>query len=330
MIADRYALRFISGKDHGREIKLSQDREWVVGRDSDVDILILEDTVSRRHAKITSFGGRVVIEDIESRNGVFINGDRVGCAKLAEGDEIRIGSSTIKLLAVDAVSPPAAPIRPALEATQELRMSMPGSFMTGSIADVPLPDLLQLFVSTKKSGMLKLRSGREVGRIHLRDGQIFHVSLDSSVALAPRKAFYRMLRWKNGTFKLEPPNGMAVTDEITESTTALLLHGIQQLDETHLLEEKLPAADAKFSVPTKMPGDLHDLATEEVQMFQLVLHHETLAAVIDHFPGTDLEAYTCVLGLLRRGFIVVDNQGAAQFGENRLDFQPVPLAGRDG
>jgi len=47
------------------------------------------------------------------------------------------------------------------------------------------------------------------------------------------------------------------------------------------------------------------LATEEIQIFQLAMHYHTLEAVVDHFPGTDLEAYTCLLGLLRRGFILI-------------------------
>jgi hypothetical protein len=84
-----------------------------------------------------------------------------------------------------------------------------------------------------------------------------------------------------------------------------LFQGLQQLDELRSLEQKLPAVGAKLSVPMQLPGGLRDLATEELQVFQLVLHHGTIKAVVDHFPGTDLEAYTCVLGLLRHGFIVV-------------------------
>jgi len=50
---------------------------------------------------------------------------------------------------------------------------------------------------------------------------------------------------------------------------------------------------------------MRDLATEEIQLFQLILHHTTLEMVIDSFAGSDLEAYTCLLGLIRRGFVTV-------------------------
>jgi len=305
MVAEQYALRFISGKDHRREIQLPRDRELVVGRTSEVDLLILDDKVSRKHAKISTRDGQIVIEDMESRNGVFVNGQRVRRAELADGDEILIGSSTIKLVAVKngAASPVGI-------ATAEEPKPAHGrcSSMTGSIGDVSLPDLLQLLINSRKSAVLTLRNGHGTGRIHLREGQVYHASVESDVALPSRKAFYRMLRWTSGTFELMPPGEHFATAEITESTTSLLLQGLQQLDELRPLEQKLPPADAKLSVPMQIPGGLRDLATEEVQVFQLVLHHGTLQAVVDHFPGTDLEAYTCILGLLRRGFIVVSDQ----------------------
>jgi hypothetical protein len=308
MVAEQYALRFISGKDHGREVRLPRDRALVVGRTSEADLLILDDKVSRKHAKISTFGGKVVIEDMQSRNGVFVNGERVRRTELADGDEIQVGASTIRFVAFKNGAAATTPATRPLEATQELRTPLHGSSLTGSIADISLPDLLQLFVTAKKSGVLTLRSGHGAGRIHLREGHIYHVSVDAGIVLPPRKAFYRMLRWKNGTFALEPLNGHSAPEDITESTMTLLLQGIQQLDETRLLEDKLPAPNARLSVPMNIPGNLHDLATEEVQVFQLVLHHGTLKAVVDHFPGTDLEAYTCVLGLLRRGFIVIGDQ----------------------
>ena len=106
MTAEQYALRFISGKDHGREVQLPPDRELVVGRAGDVDLLILDDKVSRKHAKISTFGAKIVIEDMESRNGVFANGERVRRAELTEGDEIQIGSSAIRLVALKNGAPP--------------------------------------------------------------------------------------------------------------------------------------------------------------------------------------------------------------------------------
>jgi hypothetical protein len=51
-----YVLKFISGKYQGGEFPLEMDREILIGRGSDLDMVLVEDMVSRRHARITSFG----------------------------------------------------------------------------------------------------------------------------------------------------------------------------------------------------------------------------------------------------------------------------------
>jgi hypothetical protein len=75
------------------------------------------------------------------------------------------------------------------------------------------------------------------------------------------------------------------------------------LDEIRILEPKLPRRGARLHAAEPLPGNLRDLATEEIQLFQLVLDHNVLETVIDSFPGTDFDAYTCLLDLMRRGFV---------------------------
>lgn len=306
-------LRFISGKDYGREIPLPSGREIIVGRISEADLLILDDKVSRKHAKISTQGDQILIEDLESRNGTFVNGARIKSTPLAEGDEIQIGSSRIKIVSVEKAGP-----SPTAEATQLLNLPRAPSqtapaeptpteepSMAGSIAEFALPDLLQLLANSKKSGVLTLRAEQGVGRMYLREGQIYYASIDDNFAIPPRKAYYRMIGWTTGTFELGSPANHVVTEEINETAMALLLEGLKHVDEMKQLETKLPPPNAQLVVPMQLPGHLRDLATEELQVFQLVLHHGSLREVVNHFPGTDLEACTCVLGLLRRGFIVV-------------------------
>ena len=73
----RYALRFISGKYQGGEFPLRMDREIIIGRSSDLDMVLVEDMVSRKHAKITTDGGQVMIQDLGSTNGTFVNGEKI-------------------------------------------------------------------------------------------------------------------------------------------------------------------------------------------------------------------------------------------------------------
>jgi pSer/pThr/pTyr-binding forkhead associated (FHA) protein len=62
-----------------------------VGRDSDNDIQIMEDNVSRHHAQIHNFAATCEIEDVGSLNGLFVNGNRWANVMLHHGDEVQIG-----------------------------------------------------------------------------------------------------------------------------------------------------------------------------------------------------------------------------------------------
>ncbi|WP_404309916.1 FHA domain-containing protein [Neorhodopirellula lusitana] len=52
-------------------------RQWIIGCDEDVDILIKDPVVSRRHCRLSLYQGRYFIEDLASRNGTFLSTDRV-------------------------------------------------------------------------------------------------------------------------------------------------------------------------------------------------------------------------------------------------------------
>jgi pSer/pThr/pTyr-binding forkhead associated (FHA) protein len=64
--------------------------ELTIGRNPGNDILIDNAGVSRRHAVIIVSGERVVIEDLGSANGTFVNGQRITSHELHDGDEILV------------------------------------------------------------------------------------------------------------------------------------------------------------------------------------------------------------------------------------------------
>jgi pSer/pThr/pTyr-binding forkhead associated (FHA) protein len=299
----QYVLRFVAGKDQGREFPLPQDLHIVIGRVSDVDVLLLDEKVSRKHAKISTHGGKVMIEDLASRNGTFVNGARIRNTELKEGDQIIIGSSTIKLLSVKELQARLTPSAAPAGAQSPDAQAAGSALISGSIREMPLPDLLQLFTNSRKSGVMSIHSDRGVGKVYLREGHVYDAEIEGNTLVKARKAFYRMFAWTDGSFDLRPAGDHRVTEEITESTTSLILEGVRQLDEIRILEPKLPRKGARLHVAEPLPGNLRDLATEEIQLFQLILHHNTIETAVDNFPGTDFEAYTCLMDLLRRGFI---------------------------
>jgi hypothetical protein len=67
--------------------------------------------LSRRHARLVSVDGeRVVIEDLGSTNGTFVNGDQIrGPTELSAGDTVQVGDSTLRLVRAEPEPAPAEP-----------------------------------------------------------------------------------------------------------------------------------------------------------------------------------------------------------------------------
>lgn len=74
----------------------------VLGRDPECDMPVEHPTISWHHARLQRSGGRVILEDLGSTNGTFVNGSRVdGQTEVHVGDVIALGSSTFRLRAPD-------------------------------------------------------------------------------------------------------------------------------------------------------------------------------------------------------------------------------------
>src|SRR5204862_2319439 len=101
-----------------------------------------------------------------STNGTFVNGEKVRKADLKDGDRILIGTSIIKIVFVDGdntghlMSETEARSKMAVAANK--RQGTSPKSMAGSIEEIPLPDLLQLLSTSKKSGVLVVHSDRHV------------------------------------------------------------------------------------------------------------------------------------------------------------------------
>ncbi|RMD73375.1 MAG: FHA domain-containing protein [Lentisphaerae bacterium] len=89
---------FANGEDKGKEIELAPPF-ISIGRETDNDIVILKAEVSRYHAKIEKDGNIWVIRDLNSSNGVYLNGKKIDAsAPLSHKDEIRIGDAEFLII----------------------------------------------------------------------------------------------------------------------------------------------------------------------------------------------------------------------------------------
>jgi pSer/pThr/pTyr-binding forkhead associated (FHA) protein len=211
-------LDFTSGPDQGMVKKLTK-RETVLGR-SDSDIIISDRAASKQHAKICYENKDIVVRDLGSTNGTFLNGGRVWEAVLGDKDELTIGETVIRV----SIGERTEAVKPAAEAGAEEKPelpvveveSLPGTETTrprparfaGDPLEGPLPEgvraALQVasgpdagmrFDLTNKATVL----GRAGADLVLNDIDVSrkHASIEF---IARDKIILKDLRSRNGTF----------------------------------------------------------------------------------------------------------------------------------
>jgi HD-GYP domain-containing protein (c-di-GMP phosphodiesterase class II) len=87
-------IRVKTGTNAGLVFEVG-DAPLIVGRDDRAEIQVLDQGISRRHAEVFRIGEMYFIRDLDSRNGTYVNEERVREELLRDGDEVRIGSTIL-------------------------------------------------------------------------------------------------------------------------------------------------------------------------------------------------------------------------------------------
>ena len=153
----QYALLFISGKYKTAEFPLPESAELLIGRSADLDLVLSEEMVSRKHAKMKIQGASMVLTDLGSTNGTYVNGEKIRRHEVSIGDRLLLGTSIIRVIEASEMTIDEA-IRDDADAVRQMmsdisEKNVESITMTGSLSEVPLPDLLQLFASNRRSGV---------------------------------------------------------------------------------------------------------------------------------------------------------------------------------
>jgi pSer/pThr/pTyr-binding forkhead associated (FHA) protein len=101
-------FRVMNGPREGEKIEITDAREMIIGREEGVEIVLHDDLVSRKHAKIRRDWSGTHVEDLESRNGIRVNKRRVNRRTLKDRDELEVGG--IRLLYLDPTEVREAPV----------------------------------------------------------------------------------------------------------------------------------------------------------------------------------------------------------------------------
>jgi diguanylate cyclase (GGDEF)-like protein len=91
---DRHILVRMDSSNVGQVFSLDAD-EWTLGRHTQSTVVLTDDGVSRKHARILREGDRFVLEDLGSANGTFVRGEKVARHRLNDGDVFQLGPTVM-------------------------------------------------------------------------------------------------------------------------------------------------------------------------------------------------------------------------------------------
>ena len=95
----------ITGPGSTQEVELDP-KGLVLGRSEDCDVILSEDSVSRRHARISQDPfGRWILEDLGSQNGTLVNGKRIQAQAMMPQQKIEIGTFSLQLVIAEEETP---------------------------------------------------------------------------------------------------------------------------------------------------------------------------------------------------------------------------------
>jgi len=98
----RISLAVLQGSDAGQIISIEKPLV-TIGR-SEADITLNDSEVSRRHAQLEIAGNAIVLRDLHSTNGSYVNEQRITVTPLENHAEFRVGTTTLMLIVTDVTS----------------------------------------------------------------------------------------------------------------------------------------------------------------------------------------------------------------------------------
>jgi hypothetical protein len=148
-------LTVITGHQQGRIIELA-DGHHGIGRAPDNAIHVADDALSAHHAEIIVSGRLVILRDLASRNGTFVNGERIHLIELRDGDRLLLGA-----VAAQYTAGPAPVVQPAPAASAPGgRVYAPGPLLHEQMgADTPVFDKRAVLAGLAVSALLLLVAG---------------------------------------------------------------------------------------------------------------------------------------------------------------------------
>lgn len=296
-------LTFVNGERAGEQFVLSALEGSLIGRSPEADLVLRDDSVSRKHTRLFAANGALWLRDLGSRNGTRVNGTQVARYRLSSGDRLTIGASLFRLKWVK---------------KNELRSpgheDSKGRAMSGSLEDIPLTDVLQWLATSRKSGVLRVKGERE-GYLTLSSGLVCGARLEGLQVASPQRALLNMMSWSEGMFELNSAEELE-DEEGSEpiSLEHVLMESARIQDEMQKIADSspLPTEGVYLRFPedvawSEQPKEVLDTLQEVARANALGLSWDDLLCVSGEEPLRLTQSVVEVRALGLLGFVGVDD-----------------------
>jgi len=192
----------------------------------------------------------------------------------------------------------------------------------GSLAELHLPDIIQLVSVSGKTGVFHLSDAAHRGNIWLHEGRIVHAETED---LYGEEAVYALAIWRAGEFRFEAATA-APRQTIQKSNTNLLMEAARRLDEWKVLSKKIPSVELvpEFVILENREGQIN-LNTMEWLLLSKIDGERSVRQIATAASMGVFDAAKLLYGLVATNLIRLKEKGATPVTERSAE-RPAPAA----
>lgn len=277
-----------------------------IGRHNTNDIALKTRKVSNYHAEILSEAEGLLLRDLGSTNGTYVNDEKVRQRRLKSGDRIRVGGHEFTVYlktrqGADAqtdTGPLPMGAKGRLASLRQTRLA--GVPPDSNRPDLTLPDVLKFLARGGRTVRLVISKRTEEGRIFFEKGRVIHSELGK---VTGDKALYRILGWPEVAFEVQEFPSESVPRSIDVPFDTLVAEGLQQSDEMEKLATMLPPPVVPLRLDENCPLPLCELSPAEIEIFQDLIRYQTISRILEESPMTDFRIMSLIWALLKKKVI---------------------------
>lgn len=172
--------------------------------------------------------------------------------------------------------------------------------LTGNLAKMSLPNLLQFLNMNSMSGVLEINYQDKKGQIFIKEGDIINSKVDQ---IQGKKALFRVLSWKEGRFIFgeDEPVGQVV---FQENSLKLIMDCLKQLDELDKIRDNIPPEEAYIELEDSLLDDPEFNETMR-GFFKTVKQEKRVKEILNSSGLSDFQIYQIIDLMVQEGLFKI-------------------------